>query len=176
DPDAQCIIRIDQPWAEYMTRGEWDLSPIHFADALARADLGLAGVNLEINLGYATGGSSPRDALEFSRLLDLWSYLGLPLYVTLTFPTSDAPDARATRSTTIAPKGSPEGWTPNGQRAWVERTVPLIFAKRSVYGVFWNHLSDAQPHLFPNGGLVNGEGKPKAALGTLAAMRRYHLK
>ena len=172
DPDAQCLLRIDQPWAEYMTRGEWDLSPIHFADALARADLGLAGINLEINIGYLPDGTTPRDQLEFSRLIDLWSYLGLPLYISLTFPTAETPDTKALRQ--AGPR--PNGWTPAAQRTWVERYIPLLISKRSVYGILWNQLSDALPHEFPHGGLFTAEGRPKPALGTMAALRKYHLK
>lgn len=176
DPDAQCIIRVDQPWAEYMTRGEWDLSPIHFADALARADLGLSGVNLEVNLGYLPGGTPLRDSLEFSRLLDLWSYLGLPLYISLTFPSADTEDENATRDAKPIPEGIDGGWTPATQRAWIERILPLMLAKRSVYGIYWSQLSDTETHLFPHGGIFNSEGRPKPALATLAAIRRYHLR
>ena len=176
DPDTDCIIRIDQPWAEYMTQDHWELSPIHFADALARADLGVTGVNLEINVGYHPGGSPLRDQLEFSRLLDLWSYLGLPLYVTLTFPTSDDEDKLAFSEAKPIPDGMRDGWNPLAQRAWVEKLVPLILAKRSVAGVMWKQLFDKDRHEFPHGGLFNGEGRPKPALATLATMRKYHLK
>lgn len=176
DPEAQCLIRIDQPWAEYMVGGQWDLSPIHFADALARADLGLAGVNLEINLGYIPGGTPSRDQLEFSRLIDLWSYLGLPLYITLTFPTADEPDPNALRETAPVSATTGGGWTPATQRAWVEKFVPLILSKRAVYGIIWNQLSDAEPHDYPHGGLFGLDGRPKPALATMAALRRYHLR
>ncbi len=176
DPEAQCLIRVDRPWAEYMTSGDWDLSPIYFADALARAELGLAGVNLEVNVGYMPGGSPLRDTLEVNRLLDLWSYLGLPLYLSLTFPTSDEDDPLAFERGRPVPKGSPEGWTPAAQRNWIERNLPLILAKRTVYGVFWNQLSDAEEHPFPHGGVFSAEGRPKPALAALGAMRKYHLK
>lgn len=176
DPDADCVIRIDQPWAEYMTANEWELSPIHFADALARAELGLTGVNLEINAGYQPGGSALRDQLEFSRLLDLWGYLGLPLYVTLSFPSSDTDDANAQGDSKPVHDGIPGGWSPVAQRAWVENIVPLILAKRTVCGIFWKQLSDSEPHEFPNAGLLNGEGRPKPAMATLATIRKYHLR
>jgi hypothetical protein len=176
DPEAQCLIRVDRPWAEYMTSGDWELSPIYFADALARADLGLAGVNLEINMGYLPGGSPTRDTLEVNRLLDLWSYLGLPLYITLTFPTSDDDDSLAYAEGKPVPRACADGWTPAAQRNWIERNLPLILAKRTVYGVFWNQLSDADPHPFPHGGLFGAEGRPKPALAALGAMRKYHLR
>lgn len=177
DPEAECLLRVDQPWAEYMTSGMYDLSPIHFADALARADLGLAGVNLEINIGYLPKGSSLRDPLEFSRLLDLWAYLGLPLYVTLTVPSGDGPDTKALKADARPTAGAvPGGWSVAAQRQWVERLLPLILAKRSVYGIIWNQLSDADTHSFAYGGLFNGENRPKPAQATLAAIKQYHLR
>ncbi|MEK6237196.1 MAG: endo-1,4-beta-xylanase [Planctomycetales bacterium] len=176
DPDAECVIRIDQPWAAYMTTNQWELSPIHFADALARAELGLTGVNLEINVGYYPHGTAIRDYLEFSRLLDLWSLLNLPLYITFTFPTSGEEDSKAFGEGKPIPNGIADGWSPLAQRNWVEGIMPLMLAKRSVAGVFWGQLSDAMPHEYPHGGLIDAAGKPKSALATLSTMRKYHLR
>ena len=54
---------IDQPWGAFMSRQEYDLSPLHFADALVRAELGLSGIGLEINVGlYARRQRAPRRA------------------------------------------------------------------------------------------------------------------
>ena len=66
------IVTFDQPWGEYVARTSLELTPLHFADTLARADLGLSGFGLEINLGYWPGGTGARDLLEISRQLDRW--------------------------------------------------------------------------------------------------------
>ena len=60
-PRTPVVISFDQPWAEYLAREGQDLSPLHFADALVRAELGIAGVGVELNLGYWPHGSLPRD-------------------------------------------------------------------------------------------------------------------
>ena len=44
DARAPVIVSFDQPWAEYLVKEDLDLSPLHFADALVRAELGLAGL------------------------------------------------------------------------------------------------------------------------------------
>ena len=88
DPDTPALVSFDQPWAEYMRQRESDFPPLHFADALIRAGLGLAGLMLEINVGYSPGGTLPRHPLEFSRLLDAWSLLGLPLWLSLCAPSA----------------------------------------------------------------------------------------
>ncbi len=94
-PRSPVVISFDQPWAEYLAGEDLDLSPLHFADALVRADLGVAGVGIEMNLGYWPQGSQPRDLLAISCHLDRWSLLGIPLLVYLTLPSQGTPDGQA---------------------------------------------------------------------------------
>jgi hypothetical protein len=60
DPSTPLIATFDQPWAEYLATEQLDLAPLHFADALVRADLGLSGLGLELNIGYHPGASTHR--------------------------------------------------------------------------------------------------------------------
>jgi hypothetical protein len=172
DPETPVLASFDQPWAEYLSRREMDFAPVQFADALIRADLGLTGLMLEINVGYYPDGTLPRDPLEFSQQLDYWSLLGVPLFVALSVPSASDDDPQARRSAT-----SPTGrWTPESQRAWVGRYVPLLLAKPYVRGVLWNQLGDFEPHPFPHGGLFDTDRRPKPALRKLASLRQALLK
>jgi hypothetical protein len=172
DPHTPVVVSIDQPWAEYMSRRETDFTPLHFADVLIRSDLGVSGVMLELNMGYYPGGTLPRNPLEFSRLLDVWSAWGLPLWLSICTPSVCDADPMAYRQTSVPP-GT---WTPAVQQAWVARYVPLMLAKPNVQGVIWNQLLDSQPHDFPYGGVFDLRGKPKPALHALASLRRAILK
>ena len=67
DSRTPAIVSFDQPWAEYIAAEDQELTPLHFADTLARSDLGMAGVGIEMNLGYTPHGTLPRDLLEISR-------------------------------------------------------------------------------------------------------------
>ena len=52
DPRTPVVITIDQPWGGlHESQGVRALT-VHFADALVRAEMGLAGIGLEINFGY----------------------------------------------------------------------------------------------------------------------------
>lgn len=175
DPDAPVVISFDQPWADYMSRQETDLAPWHFADALARAGLGLAGLMLELNLGYAPGGTIPRDSLDIIRQLDLWSLLGLPLLINLTAPSDAAPDPLARPTLAAGPAPSATGWNQQTQRQLAEQWLSLLIARPNVRVVTWSQLRDAEPHEFPHGGLIDGAGQPKPALESLAATRRAYL-
>lgn len=172
DSDAELVISFDQPWAEYLARQGNDFPPLHFADALLRAELGLTGVVLEINMGYSPGGTLPRDPLEVSRHIDFWSMLGVPLYVAVAVPSSSQPDPLAQRRT-VTSSGT---WTPADQQAWANRYLSLLLAKANVRGVLWNQLRDCEPHGFPHGGLFDLRRHPKPALRQLASLRQAHLK
>ncbi len=172
DPDTPIVISFDQPWAEYMSRRELDFPPLHFADALVRAGLNLAGLMLEVNFDYHPGGTLPRTLLQFSRLLDHWSLLGLPLYVSISVASAAHEDPLAQRRVQLAPGN----WSAKAQQAWVARYVPLILSKPYVQGVIWNQLRDSEPHDFPHGGLFDLRRHPKPALRTLASIRQAHLR
>jgi len=175
DPDTPAIIRFDQPWAEYMAHANRDLSPLHFADVLVRSGLELSGLGLEINVGYWPDGTYPRDRLDYSRQLDRWSCLGLPLWVTLSVPSGQTPDPQAYGRGTPLPTAHSSGWTLDQQQVWIKSYVPLLLAKPAVHGVFFNHLSDALPHEFPHSGLFDATGAAKPALASLIVLRKKHL-
>jgi hypothetical protein len=174
DPTAPTVITFDQPWAEFLATEQLDLAPLHFADTLVRSDLGLSGVGLEINVGYHPGGSIHRGPLAYSRLVDTWSLLELPLLVRLTYPSSAVDDPKANGKVRVL-AGHEDEVTADMQREWIERHVPLLLAKNSVQVVLWNQLSDAEPHHYPHGGLFDAKDKAKPALNALRKIRQRYL-
>ena len=172
DREAPVLASFDQPWGENLRQRGSDLPSLHFADALVRAGLGLDGLMIEMNVGYWPGGTLPRHAVEFSRQVDTWSVLGLPLWLSLCAPSAEGEDPLARRKT----KTAVAGWSPAAQRAFAARFVPLALAKPSVHGVVWSQTCDNCPHRFPHAGLFDAGGRAKPALATLAALRRNHLK
>lgn len=174
DEESQFIVRIDQPWGEYQARGQHKLSPLYFADALIRAGLGLAGLTLEIAVGYTPRGSSSRDLLDFSRLIDQWSALGLPLQIALAFPSDASPDAAVTSDLEVEANSwrLPPGLEAQGE--WVQEHIPMLMAKPAVVGISWTHFSDAQPHRFPHAGLIHHNQQPKPALERIRKLRQEY--
>jgi len=175
DPATPLVVRFDQPWAEYMSRTTPDLSPLHFADSLVRAGLQVSGIGLEINMGYYPGGSYLRDRLEVSRLIDLWSCLGLPLQLMIAVPSGQQVSQPAKGRPLPAPDAFPGGWSPENQAAWIKHFFPLFFAKPAVQGIFWNQLRDLEAAEFPFAGLVDAGGAVKPAFAALAGLRRKFL-
>ena len=171
DGEAQFFVRIDQPWGEYQTRGEHRLSPIQFVDALLRFGTGLAGVNLEIPIGFTGRGNLTRDLLDFSRMIDQWTVLEVPLHVTLSAPSGAQKDDLAAKDCSVQSGLGAVDWSPESQAKWICEYVSLLMAKQSVVGIHWSHLSDASPHVFPNGGLVDPKQRPKRSFEALTRCR-----
>jgi hypothetical protein len=175
DPRTPAIVSFDQPWAEYIAAQDQELTPLHFADTLGRSDLGMAGVGLEINLGYSPHGTLPRDLLEINRQIDRWSALGLPLVVFVTAPSSEAKDSLARSPAQALPSLIAGGVSPQAQAELISVLVPLLIARQPVQAVVWNQWRDDLPHDFPHGGLYDTMGQPKPGLKKLVEIRREYL-
>lgn len=171
DSDSQFFIRVDQPWSEYQARGQHRLSAFQFVDALIRSNIGLQGVNLEIAFGYRPRGSLMRDLLGISRLIDVWSQLGVQLHLTLAIPSSDRPDPQADPDLEVDRPAWDTPWDEATQASRALEIVRLLMAKPAVTGVFWSHLHDGVPHRYPQAGLVREDGTAKSALDVFRAFQ-----
>jgi hypothetical protein len=174
DRQTPIVISFDQPWAEYLAKNDSELSPLHFADVLHRAELGIAGLGLELNFGYWPGGTLPRDLLEISHQLDRWSSLGLPLLISFTAPSSATDDRQVWGKSRVAFQ-NPEAIDGMYQRRLAQQLLTVLLAKMAVHGIIWNQLFDSEPHPFPHGGLFDGQRRPKPALAAVQELRRQYL-
>jgi len=176
DPNLQVVFGVSRPWGDYLAADGFEYSPFVYADTLLRAGLPFAGIEMECFLGTSPRGSYCRDLLDTSRTLDLFGLLGVPVQVSLAYPSAAGPDPKADRNERATEAGRLGGLTPDGQAAWAEAFATLAVCKSYVSGVFWNHLSDADPHTIPNAGLVDSGGALKPAFDRLRAIREAHLK
>lgn len=154
DPQTPVVVSFDQPWGEYLAHRESEVSPLHFADTLVRADVGLAGIVLEMNVGLDKCATLPRDRFEFDQLIERWSMLGAPLILSVSVPSAG------------------DGFTPEAQQAWLESYVPILLSRPSVQGLFWNQLFDSEADDFPATGLIDAAGGHKPAFDVLPALRK----
>jgi hypothetical protein len=176
DSNLQLAFGISQPWGDYLVGGAYEYSPFVYADTLLRAGLPFCGIDLEWYFGTSPRGSYCRDVLEASRSLDLFGLLGVPVQVSMAYPSSAAPDTHAHPSAVVAGAGQWRDFSPEIQADWAERFASLATCKSFVSGVIWEHLTDADPHRFPNAGLIDATGAIKPAFDRLRSLREAHLK
>jgi hypothetical protein len=175
DPTVELLVGIAQPWGEYLVGQVRNHSPFVFADTLIRSGLNLAALDVELVMAVSPRGSYCRDLLEASRLIDLYSLLGVPLQITLGLPSSAGPDELASAELSVDAGRWRDGFTPEVQAEWADAFARLALCKPPVRSVLWTHLSDAEPHLFPASGLVDAQGKVKPAMKRLELLRAAHL-
>ncbi|MDB5352934.1 MAG: hypothetical protein JWN86_4181 [Planctomycetota bacterium] len=171
DPDTHLVVDFDRPWAEWMASGKFQLGPLHLADSLARAELGLGGIGLEIAPGYSQVGSHLRDLLDFSRLLDLFALVNLPLHVSFALPSSADADPQADEKIHVDAIQWPRRPDERLQSEWAASWVALAAAKPFVRSITWLQGGDQSPHLFPHAGLFRPDGTAKPAFAWLHEFR-----
>ncbi|MFO0944776.1 MAG: hypothetical protein U1D30_02335 [Planctomycetota bacterium] len=169
DPYANYSLSIGQPWGEYLANARCSYSPVNFVDALLRSDLSVSGVNLDVAMGYADGGSYCRGLLDFSEMLDQFSKLEIPLRVRFAFPST--PLAQQESMNAGAWHGSP---TPSVQADFLEKFMTVALSKSRVERITWGTYRDSLEGRWPLSGLVTAAGEPKPALARLQAIRRTY--
>ncbi|MCA9129134.1 MAG: hypothetical protein KDB22_18730 [Planctomycetales bacterium] len=162
DQRAPVLLTIDQPWSEYLRFDENGISPLHFADALIRAELGLSGLALDLRFGLEAGQSFPRDLLEISRLIDRWAMLGLPLMVILNAP-----------STALSEPPASSWQSPISSSGLVNpmSIVRILMSKPAVHGVIWSELRGVPTA----DGLMSHQEKPKGLVKEFTELRKCYL-
>jgi hypothetical protein len=183
DSRTPVILTIEQPWSEYLRDSDHGISPLHFADALIRADLGISGLALEMAFDRWPGGSLPRDLIEVSRQIDRWAMLGMPLMVYLSSPTEPSQRNGASQGNGERVADWNAGFVPNNRNATSESVgfvppdalIQLLLSKPCIHAVVWNQFSDQFPVDTPSSGLWDREGHAKPLIQQLAAIRQRNL-
>lgn len=167
DPNADLLVGIDQPWGDYVARCRRVYCPATFIDTLLRAQTGMTGIALELAMGFGDGGSFCRTLDSTAQILAHFSEFGLPLDVSLAFPS--APPSKAA--------GSWHGpfWE-KSQTEWAESAAALCLAHGIVRRVTWNAWRDRKPMPFPTSGLFDETDEPKPALEALRGVRNTYLR
>ena len=125
-PTARTLVTVTQPFGEYHAKGATSVPPMLYAEMVAQAGINFEAFGLEIEQGVPTRGGYMRDLFQLSCLLDRFSSIGRPVFLTalgspgatrLTRPTApressirrrrDGGNARGIRNSRR------NGWTPS---------------------------------------------------------------
>jgi len=176
NPQLELIVGIAQPWGDYLAEQERSKTPFIFADDLLRTGIKLAALELEVIMTVSPRGSYCRDLLETSRMLDLYALLGVPLQVTLGYPSSSSATPTSDPDQRVNLGYWRGGYFEETQADWASVFAALAICKPYARIVQWSHWSDAEAHAFPNCGLIDDQGREKSALRELIKLRTEHLK
>lgn len=175
DPGTPAIVTFDQPFGEYLSKHRDALSPIHFADAIARSGLGMAGIGLDVKFGYTEACTQPRSGVDFGNMIDRWATLGLPLLVQLGVPAGSGidPNALAPSETYVTATNAVDA--ANQQLRDAGPLIRTLLAKHVVHGIVWNGWSDAEQHVDSHSGVLDLAGRPRPILDYMTRLRKEFL-
>ncbi|MBQ2682339.1 MAG: hypothetical protein IJG02_00520 [Thermoguttaceae bacterium] len=137
NPSAKALLMMERPWGDSL-RFSSEVPPLEIGERLAPNRF-IDGFLLDINIGLGHDASLPRDTFSLNTLLDKWSLLRKPFYVSLSIPSApsnDIPDWKSEQT-------SEPPWTPKTQQEMVHRFMMALLSRRGFRGLFWNQLTDS---------------------------------
>lgn len=173
-PNARTIVTVTQPFGEYHARGATSVPPMLYAEMVAQAGINFEAFGLEIEQGVPVRGGYMRDLFQISCLLDRFSTIGRPVFLTaLASPGRHTPDPADRSEGKLDPSQAgrwKRPWDPQLQAEWIDMVYRLALSKPFVECVAWGNLSDSHTTL-PAGGLLDDMLRPKPAFAKLQEMR-----
>ncbi len=177
-PSARVIVTVTHPFGEYHARPKTSVPPMLYAEMVAQAGINFEAFGLEYEMGVPTPGGFDRDLFQLSCMLDRFSTLGRPLFVTTaTAPGRHGPDASDRSNGTLDPEMAGRWhrpWDPQLQADWMEQFYRVCLSKPFVESIAWGNLADMNPSL-PSGGMMDDLLQPKPVFERLQQMReKFH--
>ena len=180
-PSAKVQLEVTQPWGEYHTTNKRSIPPYLYAEAALTAGLPIDAIGLRVQMGHAEPGTSTRDMLSLSAMLDKFGALEKPLAVSAIgapsspiTPRAYQPRAGAEPEEAYEPGYWRQPWSEQAQVQWMTQALAIALSKPFVHSVCWHELADSNaafPPEMPGGGLLKSDGTPKPALLRLAQIR-----
>jgi hypothetical protein len=173
-PNARTMVTITQPFGEYHARGRASVPPILYAEMVAQAGINFEAFGLELEMGVPSQGMFSRDLFQLSCLLDRFSTLGRPVFLTAVGvpgrSTPDPDDVSEGRRDPSAAGRWRRPWDPALQAEWMDAVYQLAMSKPFVESVCWSSLADIR-QVLPGGGLFDESLKPKPVFQKLQSLR-----
>ncbi len=173
-PTARTLITLTQPFAEYHGKMPTSVPPMLYAEMVAQGGINFEGFGLELELGVPEPPHFMRDLFQISALLDKFSTLGKPVFITaICAPGLNSPDPEDRSQGALNPAEAGRWrrpWDPALQSEWMSAVYQIAMSKPYVESLAWSNLADLAPTL-PHGGLLDDMFKPKPAFTTLQSLR-----
>jgi hypothetical protein len=174
-PGARTIITINQPFGEYHARVPNSVPPMLYAEMVAQAGISFEAFGLELEMGVPAPGMYMRDLFQISSMLDRFSTLGRPVFLTMVgAPSKATPDPEDKSEGHLDPSAAgrwKRPWDPQLQAEWLEAVYKLAMSKPYIESIAWSNVADLSPTM-PGGGLLDDLLQPKQAFGKLQEMRQ----
>ncbi len=173
-PNARTLVSITHPFGEYHARPKQSVAPMLYAEMVAQAGINFEAFGLEIEMGVPAPGMFVRDLFQLSSLLDKFSTLGRPVFLTaVCAPGRPGPDPTDQSEGRLNPSLAGRwrrAWDAQLQAEWMEAVYQMALSKPFIESIAWGNLADLHQTM-PAGGLLDDMLRPKPAFAKLQQMR-----
>ncbi|QDT05816.1 hypothetical protein K227x_42210 [Rubripirellula lacrimiformis] len=175
DPNTPAIMSFDQPFGEYLGKHRDAISPLHFADALVRTGLQMAGIGLEFRVNYKNASTLPRSAVDFGLMIDRWATLGMPMLVQISVPGGIGGDPSAQAPSEVLTYDAQTADAAAEQLRIAGPMIRTLLAKHIVHGIVWDGWNDSDPHVMSHSGVIDQQGHPRPLFEYFKRLRKEFL-
>lgn len=177
-PSARTLVTITQPFGEYHSSQRTSVPPMLYAEMVAQAGINFEAFGLEIEMGVPQPDRFTRDLFQLSCLLDKFSTLGRPVFLTaVNAPGRSTPDPTDKSEGHLDPSKAgrwKRPWDPQLQAEWMDAVYHLALSKPYIESIAWGNLADINPGM-PGGGLLDDMLRAKPSFEKLKQMReKFH--
>jgi hypothetical protein len=176
-PNARTLITVTHPFGEYHARSKAGVPPMLYAEMVAQSGINFEAFALEVEMGLPKPGMFMRDLFQLSSMLDKFSTLGRPVFLTAIGCAGQAtPDGGDTPEARLDPSAAGrwrKPWDAQLQADWMEAVYSMALSKPFIESVSWANLADLRQTI-PGGGLLDDMLRPKPAFQRLQQMREKY--
>lgn len=177
--NARTLVSVTQPYGEYHSKGGSSVPPMLYAEMVAQAGINFEAFGLEIEQGIPARGGYMRDLFQLSSLMDRFSTIGRPVFLTaLGSPGRHTPDSTDRSEGKLDPSAAgrwKRPWDAQLQAEWMDTVYKLALSKPFIESVAWGNLADINPTI-ASGGLLDDMLRPKPAFTKLQELREGFAK
>lgn len=166
---AMRIVEISNPWGEYYAVEPNTIPPLAYMDMIMQSGINFDAFGLPIRFGKNLSGMHVRDMMQISAVLDYFSPIGKPLYITGVEVPSHNGDGLY--SGKVAGAWHQE-WDQSQQAEWVEQFYKIALSKPYVDSVTYSAPTDMKDSSIANSGLLTSRLEPKKSFQALKKLRR----
>ncbi len=162
------IVEISNPWGEYYAIVPNTIPPLIYMDMIVQSGINFDAFGLTMRLGKNLSGMHVRDLMQISAVLDYFSPIGKPVYVTGVEVPSQSGDGLYSSKTAGAWH---QVWDQSQQAEWVEQFYKIALSKPYIESVTYSMLADTKDSIIANSGLLTDRFEPKKSY---QAIRELH--
>lgn len=158
------IIEVSNPWGEYYMSTPNSIPPLVYMDMVVQSGIHFDAFGLQVQFGKNQAGMHVRDMMQISAILDCFTPIAKPLYISsVEVPSQDGDGLHDGKVAGIW-HGQ---WNESRQGRWIEQFYKIALSKQFVNSVTYANLVDTADNNIHNSGLLTDKFQPKESFNTL---------